>query len=124
MRKYIGKIKDQSLQKRNRRKLVIRKKVEGSLDRPRVNVNKTNRHLVVQVVNDLDHKTLFSVQTFGKEAVKGTSNREGAKLVGAKVAEILISKNIKSVVFDRNGYKYTGVIAALADAIREKGVQV
>lgn len=124
MRKPIGKVKSESGRKQLRRKLSIRKKVNGDAERPRVCVTKTNKNLFVQVVNDADSKTLFSVQTFGKNSVGGTANKEGAKAVGAAVAEKLKGQNITKVVFDRSGNQYHGVIAALADSIRENGVQV
>lgn len=124
MRKPNGKIKSPSLLKRQRRKLAIRKIVVGSAERPRVCVTKTNKNIFVQVINDAESKTLFSVQTFGKNAVANSANKESAKTVGAKVAEGLKGQKIERVVFDRSGYKYHGVIAALADAIRENGIQV
>ena len=86
--------------------------------------SKSNKHLVVQVVDDTAGKTLLTVQTFGKNAVAKAANTEGAKAVGAQVAKLLTEKNIKNAVFDRNGKKYTGVISVLADSIREGGVQI
>ena len=124
MRKPIKKIKNASKAKELRRKLSIRKKVVGTAERPRICATKTNTNLFVQVVNDSDSKTLFSVQTFGKKAVGTSSNAESAKLVGAEVAKLLSEKNIKNAVFDRNGKKYTGVISTLAGSIREGGIQI
>jgi large subunit ribosomal protein L18 len=125
MRKPQGKIKNDSVEKRTRRKLSIRKKVIGSSERPRICVSKTNKHLSVQVIDDQTSKTILCVQTFGKKAVQGAANNvEGAKVVGAKVAEALKSQKLNVAVFDRAGYKYTGVVAALANAIRENGIQV
>jgi large subunit ribosomal protein L18 len=124
MRKYIGKIKNPSKAKEQRRKLSTRKKVIGTDARPRICATKTNKHLFVQVVDDATSKTLFSVQTFGKNAVGKSGNAEGAKVVGAHVAKLMAEKNIKNAVFDRNGKKYTGVISTLADSIRENGIQI
>lgn len=124
IRKQIGKIKSPSKAKIVRRKLSVRKKVVGTEARPRICASKSNANLSVQVVNDTDGKTLFSVQTFGKNAVGKGSNKESAKLVGAEVAKKLGENNIKQAVFDRNGRLYTGVIATLADSIREGGVQI
>ena len=67
---------------------------------------------------------MFTVSTFGKGAVADSCNIDGAKKVGAKVATLLKQKNISAGVFDRAGYKYTGVIAALVQSIRESGIQV
>jgi len=69
-------------------------------------------------------RLFFSVQTFGKNAVGKSANTEGAKQVGAQLAKLMTEKNIKNAVFDRNGKKYTGVISALADSIRENGIQI
>ena len=124
MRKPFGKTKNKELAKRLRRKLSIRSKVIGTAERPRVCVNKTNKHLVVQIIDDESSKTIFSVQTYGKNGTDGKSNVAGAKVVGAKVAEGLKSKKLENVVFDRAGAKYTGVIAALADTMREQGIKL
>lgn len=124
MRKPNGKVKNASAERRLRRKLSIRKQIVGSTERPRVCITKSNKNIFVQVIDDSVSKTLFSVQTFGKSAVDAKANKDGAKVVGAKVAEQLKGKNIERVVFDRSGYKYHGVVAALADSIRENGIQV
>ncbi len=124
MRKSLKTIKNPSKAKEARRRLSIRKKVIGTAERPRICATKTNSNLFVQVVNDSESRTLFSVQTFGKMAVGSASNQESAKTVGAEVARKLGEHNIKNAVFDRNGKKYTGVIAALADSIREGGIQI
>lgn len=125
MRKPFGKIKDSKLASRMRRRLSIRKKVIGSSERPRVNLSKSNKHLVAQVVDDSAHKTLFSVQTFGKTGVSGAkANKDGAKLVGAKVAEKLKASNIQSAVFDRGGLRYSGVLESFVSGMRENGIQV
>ena len=124
MRKPNGKIKNASAERRLRRKLSIRKQIVGSAERPRVSVTKSNKNIFVQVIDDAESKTLFSVQTFGKNSVGAKANKDGAKVVGAKVAEQLKGKSIDRVVFDRSGYKYHGVVAALADSIRENGIQV
>jgi large subunit ribosomal protein L18 len=125
MRKKQEKIKNPSEANRQRRKLRIRKTVIGTSQRPRICTNKTNKHIFVQVIDDAANKTLFSVQTFGKNAVQGASgNIEGGKLVGARVAELLKEKKIENAVYDRNGFRYAGVVASVASSIRENGIQV
>ncbi len=124
MRKTYRKIKNASKAKIYRRKLSIRNQIEGNSERPRICATKTNKNLFVQVIDDSTNKTLLSVQTFGKNGVKGGANVEGAKAVGEELAKAMSGKNIKKAVFDRNGRKYTGVIAALADSIRENGIQI
>ena len=124
MRKSLRKIKNSSKAKEQRRKLSIRKKIIGTAERPRICTTKTNANLFVQVVDDAAGKTLFSVQTFGKNAVGKNASVESAKEVGAAVAKGLQGKNISTAVFDRNGKKYTGVIASVASSIREAGIQI
>lgn len=124
MRKSLKTIKNASKAKEHRRKLSIRKKITGTTVRPRICATKTNSNLFVQVIDDSEGKTLFSVQTFGKNAVGSSANAESAKTVGTEVAKLLTGKDIKNAVFDRNGKKYTGVISTLADSIREGGVQI
>lgn len=124
MRKNAKKIKNETKAKEYRRKLAIRKKVIGSAETPRLCVSKTNKHLRVQAIDDVKSVTLFSVQTYGKTKAADTANAEGAKKVGAAVAASLKTKNLSKAVFDRSGKQYTGVIKALADSIRENGIQI
>lgn len=124
MRKNISKIKNESKAKEYRRKLSLRKKVIGSADKPRLSVTKSNKHLRVQAIDDVASKTLFSVQTYGKTKAADSANAEGAKKVGANVAASLKKSNLSKAVFDRSGKQYTGVIKALADSIRENGIQI
>lgn len=123
MRKPYKKVKNDAKRKELRRKLTIRKRLEGTTERPRICVSKSNKNLFVQVIDDTLGKTLFSVQTFGKAAV-GSCNKEGAKKLGLEVANKLKEHNQEKVVFDRNGKKYTGVIQTVADSIREGGIQI
>lgn len=124
MRKNAAKIKNDSKAKEYRRKLAIRKKVVGSAEKPRLAVTKSNKHLRVQAIDDVKSATLFSVQTYGKTKAADSCNAEGAKKVGAQVAATLKKQNLSKAVFDRSGKQYTGVIKALADAIRENGIQI
>lgn len=124
MRKYLGKIKNPSKAKEYRRKLSIRSRVAGTEARPRICATKSNKNLFVQVVDDAAGKTLFSVQTFGKNSVGKAANATSAKEVGAALAKKLAEKNITTAVFDRNGKKYTGVVAELAASIRANGIQI
>ena len=124
IRKPLKKAKTLKAAQKQRRKLSIRKNVNGSAERPRLSITRSNKHIAVQVIDDTANKTLFSVQTYGKNAVKAACNVEGAKLVGAKLAEELGSKNIKNAVFDRNGMRYHGVVATVVDSARENGIQI
>lgn len=124
MRKNAAKIKNEAKAKEYRRKLSIRKKVIGSAEAPRLCVTKTNKHIRVQAIDDVKSATIFSVQTYGKEKAADHANAEGAKKVGAVVAASLKKSNLTKAVFDRSGKQYTGVIKALADSIRENGIQI
>jgi len=124
MRKNTAKIKNESKAKEYRRKLSIRKKIIGTAEAPRLCVTRTNKHLRVQVIDDAKSATLFSVQTYGKDKPADHANAEGAKKVGAAIATTLKKNNLTRAVFDRSGKQYTGVIKALAEAIRENGIQI
>ena len=124
MRKQYGKVANKKDQQRQKRRLTIRNKISGTSERPRICAMKSNKHITVQVIDDTKSISLFTVSTFGKTAAADSCNIDGAKKVGAKVALVLKSKNLSTAVFDRAGYKYTGVIAALVQSIRESGIQV
>ena len=125
MRKTRRKIRDLTNRQRMRRRLAIRKRVVGTTERPRLCIIKSNKHLVVQVIDDQLGKTLFSVQTYGKKTLKNTdNNKEGAKKMGDEVARILKKDKIDRAVCDRAGGKYHGVIAALVQSVREQGIQI
>jgi large subunit ribosomal protein L18 len=103
----------------------IRKKMEGSAERPRLNVYRSLNHIYVQVIDDLSGKTLVSASTAeGKKEsrVKG-GNVASAKVVGKTIAERAKAKGVTKVVFDRGGYIYHGRVKALADAAREAGLK-
>ena len=125
MRKQIGKVKNIKTETRLRRKLSIRKKVSGTSDKPRICVTKTNKHLSVQVVDDTCGVTILSCQTFGKNAVPGASkNLEGAKVLGKLLADQLKEKKLTTAVFDRNGYRYIGLLQAMATSLRDNGITI
>ena len=108
---------------RVRRHLRVRKKVVGSTARPRLVVNRSARHIVVQIVDDSVGQTLASASTMD-EAVKSAEGDKTAKakLVGALIAERARDAGITAVVFDRGGYQYHGRVQALADGAREGGL--
>jgi large subunit ribosomal protein L18 len=123
MRKPYGKIDSLKDAQRQKRRLSIRKKVSGTDLRPRVCATKSNKHLSVQIINDVNSTTFFTVSTFGKNAVLGNSDTRVLE-VGKNIAAKLKAKNITTAVFDRAGYRYTGIIAKLAQSIRENGIQI
>ena len=100
----------------------IRKKMQGTAERPRLNVYRSLNHIYVQVIDDLQGVTLVSASTV-QAKLKTGGNVAAAKEVGKLVAERAQEKGIKKVVFDRGGYLYHGRIKALADAARESGLE-
>jgi large subunit ribosomal protein L18 len=100
----------------------IRAKMNGTPERPRLNVYRSLNHIYVQVIDDSQGVTLVSASTVAAK-VKTGGNVAAAKEVGKLVAERAQEKGIKKVVFDRGGYLYHGRIKALADAAREAGLE-
>lgn len=107
--------------KRLKNKARIRKKVDGSSERPRLCVFKSARHIYAQLVDDTNGKTLVAVSTLTDE-IKGIKKTEAAKQIGGILAKKALEKKIKSVVFDRSGYVFHGRIKAVADGAREAGL--
>ncbi len=117
-----------ALSKRERRlriKKRIRKKINGTAEMPRLSVFRSNKHIYVQLVNDVVSETLINVSSKEKDiAEKNSANKiELAELVGKTIAEKAKKKNITSVIFDRNGYLYHGRVKALAEAARKGGLK-
>jgi large subunit ribosomal protein L18 len=100
----------------------IRRKLEGTAERPRLNVYRSLNHIYVQVIDDAKGETLISASSLASKAKTG-GNVAAAKEIGKLVAERAKEKGIKKVVFDRGGYLYHGRIKALADAAREAGLE-
>lgn len=105
---------------RARRHARIRKQIAGSAERARLCVMVSNKHIYAQIVDDDKGVTLASVSSSGKGGV-GSKNRDGAKLIGQRLATIAKEIGVKNIVFDRGGYRYHGRVKAIADAVREAG---
>ena len=108
--------------KRLRRKVHIRKRVFGTAERPRMTVQKSNRRIAVQVIDDTKGHTLASISTLEKDLRKIKKTVEGAGQIGELMGKRLLEKKITTVVFDRNGYLYHGIVKAIADGARKTGV--
>ncbi len=106
--------------KRRRLKKKIRARISGSIEKPRLSVFRSNKFVYAQVVDDSKGRTLASASDV--KITKGTKT-ERAKLVGKAIAEACTKANITKVVFDRNGFKYTGRIKLVADVARENGLK-
>lgn len=103
----------------------IRRKVQGSAERPRLNVYRSVNNLYVQLIDDIEGRTLVSASTLeGEKGKRPTGgNVAAAKELGKRIADRAKEKGITKVVFDRGGYLYHGRIKALADAAREAGLE-
>ncbi|XP_047962527.1 50S ribosomal protein L18, chloroplastic-like [Salvia hispanica] len=113
---------------RTARHIRIRKKVEGTPERPRLCVFRSNKHIYAQVIDDTKMHTLASASTMQKPISEEFDYSSGptievAKRVGEAIAKACLEKGIEKVAFDRGGYPYHGRIEALADAAREHGLQ-
>ena len=111
---------------RTKRKMSIRKRVNGLPDRPRMSVFRSCKHIYVQVVDDQAHTTLVASSTLDegiKGELAGLKKKDRAKMVGAAIAKRCLEKGISQVVFDRNGFIYHGRVSALADGAREAGLK-
>jgi large subunit ribosomal protein L18 len=115
--------------RRDRIKLRLRKRIDGTSDRPRLSVFRSLSHIYVQVIDDRTGTTLASASTT-ESTVRGAlakgakgGNIRGAEAIGKAIAERLKDKGITKVVFDRNGFLYHGRIKAVADAARQAGLE-
>ena len=108
---------------RARRHARVRRKISGTPERPRLCVYRSNTNLYVQIIDDVAGNTIVSASTLDKEIKTKRANKEAAKEVGTLIAKKATAKKIKSVVFDRGGYVYHGVVKELAEAAREGGLE-
>jgi len=110
------------LRKREQRRLHVRKTLSGTPEKPRMTVFKSNRYLYVQVVDDSAGATLASASTLEESLKEIKRNVEGAAKLGEEIGKRLKEKSVSTVVFDRNGYKYHGIVKAIADGARKAGI--
>lgn len=110
---------------RKRRHIRVRKRVNGTAERPRLVVTRSNRHMVAQVVNDQIGHTLVSASTL-EATVRGAkeTKTDAARAVGERIAERALAAGIEAVVFDRGGNKYHGRVAAVAEGARAGGLKL
>jgi large subunit ribosomal protein L18 len=116
----------QKLASRLRRKKHIRKTIVGTSERPRLSVYRSARHIYAQIIDDDTGTTLLAASSLkmGKVAKAVTGgNKAGATVVGKLLGKAAKKKSIETIAFDRNGFRYHGRIAALADALRESGLK-
>ena len=116
-------IKNRQLEQKRRWR--IRRKVSGTVDRPRLSVHFSNKHIYAQCINDEDGTTLVSLSSLNKALRSDTNaaNVEGAVSLGRAFSEKARAAGVTKVVFDRNGRRYHGCVKAFADAAREAGLE-
>lgn len=108
--------------RRVQRKLHVRKRISGTAERPRMTVFRSNMNMYVQVIDDVAGKTIASASTLEKDLKDLKVNVEDAAKLGNVIGERIKEKKIESIVFDRNGYKFHGVVKAIADGARKVGI--
>ena len=108
---------------RERRHRRVRTKISGTAECPRLCVFRSNTNVYAQIIDGTKGITLVQASTLDKEVKTKHSNKEAAKEVGTLVAKRALEKNIKTVVYDRGGYVYHGVVKELAEAAREAGLE-
>ena len=117
----INTYKKESREKRHRS---LRKRIEGTAERPRLAIFRSSRHIYAQVIDDLANKTLVGTSDLAfEEGAAEADKKAAAKKVGAAIAKKCLEKGIDKVVFDRAGFKYHGRVSALADGAREAGLK-
>lgn len=108
-------------ERREKIKMGIRKKINGTNERPRLSVFRSNTGIYAQIIDDVKGVTIASASTV--ELGKKTVNMENSKNVGKKLAEKAVASGVQAIVFDRNGYLYHGNIKAFAEGAREGGLK-
>ncbi|MCF6169362.1 MAG: 50S ribosomal protein L18 [Bacteroidales bacterium] len=117
-------IKNKKAYRRNRIKMRVRKTVNGSSERPRMTVFRSNKQIYVQLIDDLNGKTIVSASSRDKGLEDSKMNKiQQAEKVGGLVAEKAKAAGVSTVVFDRNGYLYHGRVKSLAEAARKGGLK-
>ncbi len=112
-------------ERRNKIRRRIRSAIRGTAEKPRLSIFKSNKHVYLQLINDVDNVTIMSASTQSnslKGVLKDKSPLEAASIIGKTIAESAKDKGIEQVVFDRSGYKYHGIVKAAADGAREGGL--
>ncbi|MFU8829552.1 MAG: 50S ribosomal protein L18 [Phycisphaerales bacterium] len=110
--------------RRSRRRVGIRRKVNGTPTRPRLTVYRSLNHIYAQVIDDTSGRTIAAASTRDKDVSAAVSgNIDAATVVGKQIAEKAKAAGVSAVAMDRSGFRYHGRIKALADAAREAGLQ-
>ena len=119
----VKKIKSEKVSARVRRKVSIRKRIEGTAERPRLSVFRSAKHIYVQAVDDSTNTVLASASDLEDGFSAEGKKKDKAKAVGQALAKKLLAKNISTCIFDRNGFIYHGRVSAVADGARAGGLK-
>ena len=114
---------DDKKRTRLKRKIHIRKRMTGTQERPRMSVFRSNKHVYVQVIDDSTGVSIVSASNVEAEFKGLKNNVENAEKIGEAIGKRLLAKKIKTVVFDRNGYLYHGIVKSIADGARKSGLK-
>lgn len=110
-------IKKLNTERRHKR---VRAKISGTGEKPRLSVFKSNKAVFAQLIDDVKGATLVGISSL---KMKGKTKTERAKMTGLEIGKIAIGKKVKQAVFDRGGFRYTGIIKAVAEGARESGLK-
>jgi large subunit ribosomal protein L18 len=114
-------------ERRNKIRRRIRSTIRGTAERPRLAIYKSNKHVHLQLIDDREGKTIVGASSNSeslKDDLKGKGGIEQAKIIGEELAKAAQDLGIKKVVYDRSGYKYHGIVKAVADTVREGGLEL
>lgn len=114
-------------ERRNKIRKRIRSTIRGTGERPRLAIYKSNKHVYLQLINDLEGKTILAASSNSaslQEELKGKGGIEQAKVLGEQLAKAAKDLGIEKAVYDRSGYKYHGIVKTAADAAREGGLDL
>jgi large subunit ribosomal protein L18 len=114
---------NQKVLRRNKVRRRIRKNIFGTPESPRMSVFRSNKQIYVQIIDDVNQKTLVSAGSLGVAEAQNVAKKDQAQLVGKKIAEKALAAGVERIVFDRGGYLYHGRVKALGDAAREAGLK-
>jgi large subunit ribosomal protein L18 len=101
----------------------IRKRLQGTGERPRLNIFRSLKHIYAQIIDDTQGRTLVAASSLAPDSSVHGANVAAARAVGKQIGELALAQGIRQVAFDRGGYRYHGRVKALADAAREAGLQ-
>lgn len=114
-------------ERRNKIRRRIRSTIRGSAERPRLAIYKSNKHVYLQLIDDLEGRTLLGVSSLSeslRDELNGKGGIEQAKVLGRELAKAALERGVQMAVYDRSGYKYHGIVKAAAEAAREGGLDL